>query len=144
MTINIRIVTSEGIVWDGSAQSVILPCSDGEMGILRGHLPLTTSLKIGILRIRIDWRWLIFFVQEGFAQVEGDDVVILVNAAEWSDRIDIQLAQTELAAAEVSLQHSQTKGEKVLATKAFKIAQTRLKAAQEYLSLVGRSWFFNA
>ena len=139
MTINIRIVTSRGVVWDGVAQSVILPSSDGEMGILRGHLPLTTSLKIGILRIRVDWRWLIFFIEEGFAQVEADDVTILVNAAEWSDRIDIQLAQAELAAAEVSLKHSQTKGKKVLATKAFKIAQTRLKAAQEFLVGKGRA-----
>ena len=134
MTIKVRIVTPGGIIWEGTAKSVILPSSDGEMGILKGHLPLTTSLKIGILRIRVDWRWLIFFIREGFAQVEGDDVTVLFNTAEWSDRIDIQLAQTELEAAEVSLKQSQTRGERVLATTAFKVAQTRLKAAQEFPS----------
>ncbi|MBE9045702.1 ATP synthase F1 subunit epsilon [Pleurocapsales cyanobacterium LEGE 10410] len=132
MTLNIRIVTSKGIVWDGTAQSVVLPCSDGEMGILQGHLPLTTSLNIGILRVRVDWRWLIFFVEEGFAQVEGDEIAVLVNDAEWSDRIDIQLAQTELETAAVSLKQSRTRGEKFLAAKALKVAQTRLKAAQEF------------
>lgn len=144
MTINVQIVTPRGIIWEGTAQSVILPSSEGEMGILSGHLPLTTSLKIGILRIRVDWRWLIFFVREGFAQVEGDDIIVLVNAAEWSDRIDIQLAQTELEAAEVFLQQSQTKGEKTLATRALKVAQTKLRAAQEFTSSRRSDYFSNA
>ena len=138
MTINVRICTPRGIIWEGGAQSVILPGSDGEIGILRGHIPLITSLKIGILRIRLNWQLLTLFIREGFAQVEADDVTVLVHAAEWSDQIDVQLVQAELAAAEVSLQHSSTNTAKVLATKAVKVAQTRLKAAQEF-SLVGQS-----
>jgi F-type H+-transporting ATPase subunit epsilon len=108
MTINIRIVTPGGIIWEGTAQSVVLPASDGEIGILKGHVSLTTGLNIGILRIRVDWRWLIFFIQEGFAQIEADDVTILVNTAEWSERIDIQLAQANLEAAEAFLKQSRT------------------------------------
>ena len=137
MTINVRIVTPGGIIWEGIAQSVILPSSEGEIGILRGHIPLTTGLKVGILRIRVNWQWLIISILEGFAEVRGDYVTILANAAEWSDRIDINLARAELEAAEVSLKQSQTQGEKRLATKAVKVAQTRLKAAQEFY-LVGK------
>lgn len=138
MTINVRIFTPRGTIWEGAAQSVILPGFDGEMGILRGHIPLITSLNIGILRIRVNWQLLTLFILEGFAQVEADDVAVLVNAAEWSDQIDLKLAQAELEAAEVSLKRSQTKTEKALATKAVKVAQTRLKAAQEF-PLVAKS-----
>ncbi len=138
MTINVRICTPKGIIWEGFAQSVTLPGSDGEMGILSGHIPLITSLKIGIIRIRVNWQLLTLFIREGFAQIEGDEVTVLVQAAEWSDQIDLQLAQDELAAAEVSVKRSSTNRAKVLASKAVKVAQTRLKAAQEF-SLVGQS-----
>ena len=138
MTINVRIFTPRGIIWEGAAQSVILPSSDGEMGILSGHIPLITSLKIGILRIRSNWQLLRIFILEGFAQVERDDVAILVNDAEWSHQIDVQLAHAELEAAEVSLEQSQSKTEEVLAKKAVTIAQTRLKAAQAF-PLVSKS-----
>ena len=138
MTINVRIFTPRGIIWEGTAQSIILPSSDGEIGILRGHIPLITSLKIGILRIRVNLKLLRFFILEGFAQVERDDVAILVNDAEWSDQIDVQLVQAELAAAETSLQQSRTKTEKILAKKAVVVAQTRLKAAEE-LPLVSKN-----
>ena len=132
MTINVRIFTPKGIVWEGAANSVILPSPDGEMGILKGHIPLITCLKIGILKIRINWQLLRLFILEGFAQVERDDVAILVNSAEWSNEIDIHHAQTELEAAETTLKQSRTKTEKFLAKKAFEIAQIRLKAAQEF------------
>lgn len=138
MTINVRIFTPRGIIWEGVAQSVILPSTDGEMGILRGHIPLITCLKIGILRIRVNLQFLRLFILEGFAQVERDDVAILVNDAQWSDQIDVQHVQAELEAAETSLKQSQSKTEKVLAKKAIEVAQTRLKAAQE-LTLIGKN-----
>ena len=138
MSINVRIFTPKGIIWEGTAQSVILPSSDGEMGILSGHIRLITCLKIGILRIRVNLQLLRFFILEGFAQVEKNDVAILVNDAEWSDQIDIQLAQAELAAAKTSLQQSRTKTEEILAKKAVVVAQTRLKAAEK-LPLVSKN-----
>ncbi|MGK7896941.1 MAG: ATP synthase F1 subunit epsilon [Xenococcus sp. (in: cyanobacteria)] len=131
MSINVRIFTPKGIIWEGTAQSVILPSSDGEMGILSGHIRLITCLKIGILRIRVNLQLLRLFILEGFAQEERDDVAILVNDAQWSNQISIQQVEAELEAAETSLKQSRTKTEKVLAKKAIKIAQTRLKAAQE-------------
>ena len=134
MTIYVQIATPAGPVWEGSAQSVILPSSDGDTGILSGHIPMTLSLKFGILRIRVDgWQWVIFFVREGFAQVEEDVITILVNSAERSEYIDLQSAQTELAMAQASLTQPQSNGKKLLAARALQIAQTRLKAAEASL-----------
>ena len=130
MSIYVQIATPVGPVWEGSAQSVVLPGSDGDLGVLSGHIPMTISVKLGILRIRVDWQWVVFFVREGFAQVEGDLVTVLVNSAERSEYIDLQVAQTELAMAQASLQQSQTNGKKLLAARTLQIAQTRLKAAE--------------
>ena len=131
MSIYVQIATPIGPVWEGSAQSVILPNSDGDIGILSGHVPMTLFLKLGILRIRVDWQWVVFFVREGFAQVEGDLVTVLVNSAEQSEYIDLQCAQTELAMAQSSLKKSQNNnGKTLLATRQLQIAQTRLRAAE--------------
>ena len=130
MSIYVQIATPVGPIWEGSAQSVILPSSDGDMGILSGHVPMTLSLKLGILRIRVDWQWVVFFIREGFAQVEGDVVTVLVNSAERSEYIDLQCAQTELAMAQASLKQSQNNGKNLLAVRKLHIAQTRLKAAE--------------
>ncbi len=92
---------------------------------------MTLFLKLGILRIRVDWQWVVFFVREGFAQVEGDLVTVLVNSAEQSEYIDLQCAQTELAMAQSSLKKSQNNnGKTLLATRQLQIAQTRLRAAE--------------
>ena len=130
MSIYVQIATPVGPVWEGSAQSVTLPSSDGDMGILAGHVPMTISLKLGILRIRVDWQWVVFFIREGFAQVEGDLVTVLVNSAERSEYIDLQCAQTELAMAQASLKQSQNNGKNLLAARQLQIAQTRLRAAE--------------
>ena len=131
MSLYVQIATPVGPVWEGAAQSVILPSSEGDIGILSGHVPMTLSLKLGILRIRVDWQWIVLFVREGFAQVEGDVVTVLVNSAERSEYIDLQCAQTELAMAQASLKQSQkNNGKKLLAVRKLQIAQTRLKAAE--------------
>jgi F-type H+-transporting ATPase subunit epsilon len=132
MTLSIRIVTPGGLIWEGLAQSVILPSVDGAMGILPGHIPVTTTVKFGLLKLQVNWQWRILFISEGFVQIEEDDITILVNVAEWSNQIDPLLAQADLETAQASLLRSQTRGEKFLANKALKVAKIRLRAAKEF------------
>lgn len=130
MTLFVRVITPRGILWNEPAQSVILPSTTGEMGILTGHAAVTTSLDIGVTRIRSNGRWVPIYVMGGFAQVEGDEVTILVNEAERGDRIDVHVAQEALEAAENQLSHAQNRQEKLKATTSVKQARARLKAAQ--------------
>ena len=51
MSITVRVITPDRIVWDNVAEEVILPSSTGQLGILSGHAPLLTALNIGVICI---------------------------------------------------------------------------------------------
>lgn len=130
MTLIVRVITPQGIVWNETAQSVTLPSTTGEMGILTGHVGVTASLDIGVTQIRSNGKWIPIYVMGGFAQVEGDEVTILANEAERGDHINAHVAQEVLEAAEDQLNYAQNRQEKLKATASVKQARARLKAAQ--------------
>lgn len=125
----VHVITPRGIIWNRPVESVILPSITGEMGILKGHVALLTPLDIGVMTIRANGKWIPIYLMGGFAQVEGDEVTVLVNGAERGDEIDPQLAQIGVQEAERLLKMAQDKSEKLKAKQALKKARSRLKAA---------------
>ncbi len=98
MSLVVRVVAPDKTVWDDEAEEVILPSTTGQLGILGGHAPLLTALDTGVLRVRStegSKEWTSIALMGGFAEVEADEVTILVNGAERGDSID----QTEAAKA---------------------------------------------
>jgi F-type H+-transporting ATPase subunit epsilon len=57
MSLNIRVITPDRIVWDATAEEVILPSSTGQLGILKDHAPLLTALDIGVMRLKTSGNW---------------------------------------------------------------------------------------
>ena len=96
MALHISIIAPDRTVWDSNAEEVILPSSTGQLGILRGHAPLLTALDIGVMRVRTDKEWTPIVLMGGFAEVENDELTILVNGAEEGASIDKEAAQKEL------------------------------------------------
>ena len=96
MALHISIIAPDRTVWDSDAEEVILPRSTGQLGILRGHAPLLTALDIGVMRVRTDKDWTPIVLMGGFAEVENDELTILVNGAEEGSKIDKDQAQKEL------------------------------------------------
>ena len=96
MALHISIIAPDRTVWDSNAEEVILPSSTGQLGILRGHAPLLTALDIGVMRVRTDKEWTPIVLMGGFAEVENDELTILVNGAEEAASIDKDKAQKEL------------------------------------------------
>ena len=91
MSLVVRVVAPDKTVWDDEAEEVILPSTTGQMGILGGHAPLITALDTGVLRVRgtgSSKEWTSIALMGGFAEVEEDEVTILVNGAERGDSID--------------------------------------------------------
>lgn len=132
MTLTVRVITPDKIVWDQTAQEVILPSSSGQLGILTDHAPLLTNLDIGVIRVRPDKEWKSIAVMGGFAEIEQNEVKILVNGAELGDSINKEEAQNALAEAEKSLEQATTSGDRRLQMKAnknIKKARARLQAA---------------
>jgi len=99
--LQIVIVTPEKTMLDQQAEFVALPMIDGEAGILPGHAPMIGRLGPGELRIRDAGKTERFFVDGGFAQIEGGVVSVLpgrsipaadINAAEAQKALDEALA----------------------------------------------------
>ena len=93
MPIRCEIVSQDRMVFEGDADIVILPGTDGEMGILPHHSPLLTTLKFGVVIVRSKEGEEIFAVAGGVAEVQPDLVTILADAAENVEEIDITRAE---------------------------------------------------
>jgi F-type H+-transporting ATPase subunit epsilon len=96
MSLNVRVITPDKVVWDAMAEELILPSSTGQLGILTDHAPLLTALDIGVMRLKSDAGWTSIVLMEGFAEVEDNKVTILCNGAQEGSSIDQKKAQEEL------------------------------------------------
>lgn len=133
MTLTIRVVSPDKTVWDATAEEVILPSTTGQLGILSGHAPLLTALDTAVMRVRPSKNqdWVAIALMGGFAEVENDQVTILVNGAERGDTIDLEAARTAYTEAEAKVNQAQnaTRQEQIQATQAFKRTRARFQAA---------------
>ncbi|NES18176.1 MAG: F0F1 ATP synthase subunit epsilon [Symploca sp. SIO3E6] len=132
MTLTIRVVAPDKILWDSEAEEVILPSTTGQLGILTGHAPLLTALDIGVMRVRPGKDWVPIALMGGFAEVEDNEVTILVNAAERGETIDKGEAGKALEEAQVRLAQAESgedRQEKIQATQAMKKARARFQAS---------------
>ena len=132
MTLTVRIVAPDKTVWDSEAEEVILPSTTGQLGILSGHAPLLSALDIGVMRVRPGKDWVAIALMGGFAEVENDEVTILVNGAERGDTIEREAAREAYTQAQTRLnqvQNSDNRQEKIQATQALKRARARFQAS---------------
>lgn len=83
---------------------VILPGSQGEMGILPNHAPLLSTLKYGILKVRHQGEEHVFTIAGGVVEVQPDLVTVMADAAENVLEIDISRAEAAKRRAEEMLQ----------------------------------------
>lgn len=88
MPLQLEIVTPEGRVLEKSADSVVLPTTLGEIGVLPGHIPLTAMLEAGELRLTTAAQVDAYVVGRGFAMIENDRVSVLTDSAIDTDNID--------------------------------------------------------
>ena len=133
MSLTLRVLAPDQSVFDGTAEEVILPSTTGLIGILPGHISLVTALDIGVMRVRTNGSWSSIALMGGFAEVEADDVTVLVNGAELGNSIDATTAEAELeqAKAKVSQMEGQEPStEKIKAQQNFNRARARVQATK--------------
>ncbi|WP_254564838.1 ATP synthase F1 subunit epsilon [Oscillatoria sp. HE19RPO] len=131
MTLTVRVISPDKTVWDSQAEEVILPSTTGQLGILSEHAPLLTALDVGVMRVRADKDWVAIALMGGFAEVEQNEVTILVNGAEQGDKINLEEAKKAYSEAETRLNSSTTgtRQEQIQAKQALKRARARVQAA---------------
>ncbi len=99
-TITLEVVTPERAVVREPVDEVQLPGREGYLGILPGHTPLLTELGIGSLSYRKGAQTVYVAIAGGFAEVLSGRVVVLAEAAQRADEIDVARARAALADAE--------------------------------------------
>jgi F-type H+-transporting ATPase subunit epsilon len=95
--IQLEVVTPEGAVISEAAEIVVAPGTMGEFGVLMGHTPFLTTLKLGTIRYKDaqnQENWI--FVSGGFAEALPDRVTVLAESAERREDIDLERAKSAL------------------------------------------------
>ena len=104
MSIRCEIVSQDREVFNKDVDIVVLPGTDGEMGILPHHAPLLTTLKYGLIKVRIKDQEQVFTVAGGVAEIQPDIVTVLADAAENVAEIDEKRAEEAKQRAEEMLE----------------------------------------
>jgi F-type H+-transporting ATPase subunit epsilon len=90
---HLSVVTPEGEAYDKDVESVVLPGSEGEFGVLSGHEPFMTGLLAGTMQISAGAEILFAAVGRGFAEIHENTVSVLVGSCEFAHEIDRSRAE---------------------------------------------------
>lgn len=132
-TLRLEILTIERKLFDDEVNMVIAPGSEGELGILPRHTPLLTSLTFGELQVKKEGEEDQFFaIGGGFMEVQPDHVIVMADAAERADEIDLERAEAARQRAQTLLSSAKTDAALDLARAeaALRRSTTRIKVAR--------------
>ena len=102
-TLRLEIVTPEARAYSDDVELVVLPAVEGEMGVYPQHIPLITQLKPGELVVTKGGKQIALAVGEGFVEVTGEKVSVLVDMALQESEIDEKAVEEAIARAEARL-----------------------------------------
>src|SRR5690554_6215823 len=103
MPLTLEIVTPQDRVFNDTADSVVIPTTNGEIGVLPGHIPLLTQVESGELRVERNGQIQHLAVGGGFAQVSGDTVSVLAESAISEEKIDESAVEEAMKRAQEAL-----------------------------------------
>jgi F-type H+-transporting ATPase subunit epsilon len=131
MPLLLEIVTPEKLAYSDTVDSVVLPGSEGELGVLPHHAPLVAMLGVGELRIRKGGAEESFAIVGGFLQVRPDKVVVMAETADMASEIDLEKAQEARREAERALESGYSEGADLsMARAALQQALLRIRVAE--------------
>ena len=130
-SIKLDIVTAERVVYSDEADVVVAPGIDGQLGILPHHAPLMTTLQPGELRVRKGGEEFSLAISGGFLEVRPDRVIILADAAERAEEIDVSRAEEAKRRAEELLRHPTPEVDVARADAAMRRALARLQVVEQ-------------
>ena len=129
-TFKLEIVTAERMVFSDEVSALIAWGVEGQLGILPHHAPLMTMLQPGDLMIRKDKEEEYLAISGGFLEVRPDKVIILADACERVDEIDIARAEEAKKRAQETLKAAPLTVDAAVAEAALRRSIARLKVAE--------------
>ena len=133
MSLTLRVLAPDQSVFDDTADEIILPSTTGLLGVLPGHISMVTAIDFGVLRVFKNGNWDSIALSGGFAEVESNEVTVLVNKAEMGKNIDSVQAEADLEQAKNKLNQNQDKlnsPEKIKAQEALNKAKAWFQASK--------------
>ena len=133
MSLTLRVLAPDQSVFDDTADEIILPSTTGLLGVLPGHISMVTAIDYGVLRVLRNGNWDSIALTGGFAEVESNEVTVLVNKAEMGKNIDSIKAEAELEQAKNQFsktQDQQTSPEKIKAQETLNQAKAWFQASK--------------
>lgn len=101
----VKIITPDRNFYEGKASMIEFTTTEGDIGVYKHHIPLTTVLSPGIVTITEAEEKKRAAVHSGFAEILGDKVTLLAEIAEWPDEIDEERARAAEERAKERLSH---------------------------------------
>lgn len=99
----VEIICPDRVFFTGTATMIEMNTVEGEVGVLRGHIPVTTVIAPGYVVITNEDQQKEALVHSGFVEILPDKVTVLAEVAEWPEEIDVGRAQAAKERAEKRL-----------------------------------------
>ncbi len=122
----LRIITPDRTFYEGQVSMVEFNTTEGEVGVLRGHIPLTVVIAPGILTIHEEGGNKEAALHAGFAEILQDRVTIMAEIIEWPDEIDLKRAEDAKERAEERLRTRDPETDALRAETALRRALARI------------------
>ena len=126
----LEVVTPEKLLVSQRVDFVVVPGSEGDLGILPGHCYLLSQLRVGELQYSVGGQTEFMSILSGFAEVTPERVIVLADIAEKAEDIDTDRAQAALARAEEHLERGGLPSEVEEAKISLEKARLRQKIAE--------------
>ena len=130
VSIRLDIVTAERMVFSDDVDMVVAPGMEGQLGILPHHAPLMTMLHPGELRVRQGSEEFSLVVSGGFLEVRPDRIIVLADAAERAEEIDVARAEEAKLRAQQRLSQAVPEVDAARSEAALRRSLARLKVAE--------------
>ena len=121
--LKLEIISPKEKVFSTEAKQVVLPTESGEIGLLTGHIPIVTQLKLGALKVINESSQEVFAIKGGFAQLVSDKISILTDEAVSTNNIEAAAIEQAINDVEKQLADSESASEKQSLTKLLKFYQ---------------------
>lgn len=105
--LKLDVVTPYGQILSEETDEVSASGAEGDFGVLAGHVPFVTMLKIGMLTYKKGNETFYVFVNSGYAEVSADKVIVLADSAERAESIDVERAKAAMKRAEERLKKAE-------------------------------------
>lgn len=126
----LKVITPERVFYEGDVNMVEFNTTEGEIGIYKGHVPMTVIVNPGILTISENERARNAALHAGFVEILQDRVTILAEIVEWPEEIDKQRAEAAKTRAEERLRNKTPETDIARAETALKRAIARIHAIE--------------